>query len=219
MANDLRTATVLKIAGIDFYSAGHETLEKVCSDKNIDISAIETNLAEVQAVKTEISRNFTELNADNLCDYIVNTDHKEIKKLLAKLSFNTETLADIYGSHRPELLKISMQFTKINNKMRLHLAREEEILFPAIREFLCSNSPDSKSIIVAEICRMKTEHENVRSGLENIKKLSNNYHIPPHASIIFMFTYKLLEQFMDDLILHIHLENNILFPKALELVK
>jgi regulator of cell morphogenesis and NO signaling len=219
VANDLRTAAIFKVAGVDFNCAGNETLEKICKDKKLDISAIESNIDELEPLENNQSHNFSEWDLDLLCDYIMNTDHKTLANQLLKLSIYTETIADVHGSHHPELLKIAIQFTKINIELKQQMAKEEEVLFPAIKEVMHTNSSGSKSIVVSEINGLKAEHEFARNVLDTIKVVSKNYTVPPDTSLTYLLTFKLLEQLADDLFLHIHLENNILYPKALELAK
>jgi regulator of cell morphogenesis and NO signaling len=149
----------------------------------------------------------------------MNTLNKTLVKRLLKLSFYTETIADVHGFRHPELLKIAMQFTKINIELKQHLAKEEEILFPAIKEVMLTNSSDSKSITVSEIGGLRKEHNFTKNVLDDIKDVSKNYTVPPDTGLMYLLTYKLLEQLEDDLLTHIHLENNILFPKALKLAK
>jgi regulator of cell morphogenesis and NO signaling len=91
------------------------------------------------------------------------------------------------------------------------------VLFPAIKELLKSNSQEAKATIISEITRMKGEHEFAGGAMDKINVLSDNYSIPADGCNTYQVTYKLLEQFEDDLHIHVHLENNILYPKAISL--
>jgi regulator of cell morphogenesis and NO signaling len=219
VTHDFRTAAIFKNAGIDFCCGGETTLEKACTDKNLNLEKIELELLEVGKTEADPSLNFSGWDLDKLCDHIVNTHHKTVMELLPQISYYTKKIADVHGSNHPELVEIAALFTKVEAELRPHLAKEEEVLFPAIKEVLHSNSQDSKFITLREIAIMKTEHEYAGSVLDLIYTKSMNYALPLDACSTYELTFKLLEQFEDDLHIHVHLENNILYPKALELAK
>jgi len=100
-----------------------------------------------------------------------------------------------------------------------HLTKEEEVLFPAIKKAISNAKSGSKSLILSEISRMKGEHEAAGGAMDKINEISKHYSVPGDGCNTYHVTYKLLEKFEDDLHVHVHLENNILYPKALELVK
>jgi len=138
-------------------------------------------------------------------------------KLLPQLTVYTQKIAQVHGPHHQELIAIANLFTKINEELLQHLRNEEEVLFPAIKELLKSNSQEAKATIISEITRMKGEHEFAGAAMDKINVLSDNYSVPDDGCNTYRVTYKLLEEFEDDLHIHVHLENNILYPKALSL--
>lgn len=219
VTQDFRAAEVFKNAGIDFCCGGNQSLEEACSDKKLDISAIETQLAKLEDSTPDASYNFKEWNLDFLIDYIVNTHHKTVLNLLPQLTFYTQKIAEVHGANHPELLEIATLFSQINVELLQHLKNEEEVLFPAIKELLTSNSVSSKATIISEITRMAKEHEFAGGAMDTINILSHNYLVPEDGCNTYTVTYKLLEQFEDDLHIHVHLENNILYPKALALAE
>jgi regulator of cell morphogenesis and NO signaling len=219
VAWDFRSAEVFKKAGIDFCCGGYETLEDACADKKINIATLEKELAELASTESDPAYNFGEWNLDTLCDYIVNEHHKTVMQLSPQLTFYTQKIADVHGSNHPELLEIAKLFSRVDTELRRHIANEEEVLFPAIKDVLLTGSKDSKFITLREMVIMKTEHEYAGSVLDVIKDLTMDYTVPPDGCSTYTLTYKLLEQFTDDLHIHVHLENNILYPKALELAK
>lgn len=216
---DFRAAAVFKNAGIDFCCGGNQSLEEACSDKKLDISTIEKQLMELDNSTPDAAHNFKEWNLDFLCDYIVNTHHKTVLNLLPQLSFYTQKIAEVHGSNHSELLEIASLFSQINEELLQHLKNEEEVLFPAIKELLKSNSAIAKETIISEITRMAKEHEFAGGAMDTINVLSHNYLVPDDGCNTYKVTYKLLEQFEDDLHIHVHLENNILYPKALALAE
>lgn len=217
VTQDFRAAEIFKNAGIDFCCGGNQSLEQACMEKNIDSTELETELTKLEYTTVNALHNFNEWNLDFLCDYIVNTHHKTVMRLLPQLTAYTEKIEQVHGAHHPELKEIESLFSQINEELLQHLKKEEEVLFPAIKELLKTNSQEAKEIIISEITRMKGEHEFAGGAMDKINVLSSNYSIPDDGCNTYHVTYKLLEEFEDDLHIHVHLENNILYPKALVL--
>ncbi|HET7733793.1 MAG TPA: iron-sulfur cluster repair di-iron protein [Paludibacter sp.] len=217
VTRDFRAAEIFKNVGIDFCCGGNQSLEEACKEKKIDSSLLETELAKLQNTTVNAMHNFNEWGLDFLCDYIVNTHHKTVLNLLPQLTFYTQKIADVHGDNHPELIEIASLFSQINNELLQHLDKEEEVLFPAIKSVLKTDAAESKETVISEITRMTGEHEFAGGAMDRINVLSDNYSVPADGCSTYQVAYKLLEQFEDDLHIHVHLENNILYPKALKL--
>ncbi len=219
VANDFRAASMFKEAGIDFCCGGNKSLSKACKEKGADESYLIQQLETLAQTPVSGAMNFKEWDLGFLSDYIVNTHHKFVLKNLPELVFYTQKIANVHGEHHPELIEVASLFTKINEELLQHLKNEEEVLFPAIKEAEKNASPEVKATIVSEITRMQGEHEFAGGAMDKINVLTNNYLIPEDACNTYRVSLKLLEQFEDDLHIHVHLENNILYPKALKLAQ
>ena len=219
VANDFRAASMFKEAGIDFCCGGNKSLSDACKEKGADESLLIQQLETLAQTPVSGAMNFKEWELSFLSDYIVNTHHKFVLKNLPELVFYTQKIADVHGDHHPELLEVASLFTRINEELLQHLKNEEEVLFPAIKEAEKNASAEVKSTIVSEITRMQGEHEFAGGAMDKINVLTNNYFIPEDACNTYRVSLKLLEQFEDDLHIHVHLENNILYPKALKLAQ
>ncbi len=217
VADDFRTAEVFKEVGIDFCCGGKLSLEQACAEKSLAVSAVVKKLEELQTRPSIPGQNFKDWSLDFLADYIVNTHHKYVLKSLPDLVFYTKKIANVHGEHHPELLEVADLFDKINSELLQHLKNEEEVLFPAIKEVLKTNSPKAKETILSEITRMNGEHEFAGGAMDKINEITKGYQVPADGCNTYLVTFKLLQQFEDDLHIHVHLENNILFPKALTL--
>ena len=217
VTQDFRAAEVFKKAGIDFCCGGSQSLEAACRDKKLDVAEIESELSKLENSELVSSHRFNEWKLDFLCDYIVNTHHQTVMKLLPELTFYTQKIAEVHGDNHPELPEIANLFAQVDTELRQHLCNEEEVLFPAIREVLKTNSAESKATIISEITRMTGEHEFAGGAMDKINELSHSYAVPDDGCNTYRVAYKLLEQFEDDLHIHVHLENNILYPKAMKL--
>lgn len=219
VANDFRAAFLFKEAGIDFCCGGYKFLSEACREKGSDLSIILEQLGLLSQTPVDYATNFKEWELGFLSDYIMNTHHKFVIKNLPELVFYTQKIADVHGDNHPELLEVAELFAKINEELLQHLKNEEEVLFPAIKAAEIFNSPQIKSTIISEVTRMQGEHEFAGGAMDKINVLTKNYLIPVDACNTYRVSLKLLEQFEDDLHIHVHLENNILYPKALKMAE
>jgi regulator of cell morphogenesis and NO signaling len=219
VANDFRAASMFKEAGIDFCCGGNKSLSTACKEKGADESLLIRQLETLANTPVSGAMNFKEWDLSFLSDYIVNTHHKFVLKNLLELVLYTQKIANVHGGHHPELLEVATLFAKINEELLQHLKNEEEVLFPAIKEAEKNASARVKATIVSEITRMQGEHEFAGGAMDKINILTSNYLIPEDACNTYLVSLKLLEQFEEDLHIHVHLENNILYPKALKLVQ
>jgi regulator of cell morphogenesis and NO signaling len=217
VASDFRAAEIFKKTGIDFCCGGTKSLDTACMEKSIDPSVIVKQLKELENTPVSQNQNFNEWSLGFLIDYIVNTHHRYVLKTLPELLFYTEKIASVHGSHHPELIKAADLFKKINTELLQHLQKEEEVLFPSIKEVINNNSTVAKATIISEISRMSGEHEFAGGAMDKINEITLNYLVPEDGCNTYKVAFKLLHQFEDDLHVHVHLENNILYPKALAL--
>ena len=131
----------------------------------------------------------------------------------------------VHGSHHPELLPINQLVSEVNAELTGHMVKEEKILFPYIKALVATKDHTQPlqaahlGSVQNPINMMEMEHELVGNNLDEIRQLSNNYLLPEDACASYSLLYRMLDEFEEDLHLHIHLENNMLFPKALEIEK
>lgn len=219
VSNDFRAAEIFKKAGIDFCCGGNKSIADACQEKGLDPEIIESELAALAEQAPEKNNNFNEWDLGFLCDYIVNTHHKYVIKKLPELRFYTQKIASVHGNSHPELNEVELLFEGVYEELSKHLQKEEEVLFPAIRKALKESYEGIHQIIRSEISRMGKEHEFAGASMDKIRSLTLNYLVPEDACNTYLVTLKTLEQFEDDLHIHVHLENNILYPKALKLTQ
>jgi regulator of cell morphogenesis and NO signaling len=224
-AKDLHKAQVLKKYGLDFCCGGKKTLKQACTEKGLDIAQVEHELQ--QADKNFITRSlpYNDWSLDFLADFIVNTHHSYVKKTLPELRSYAAKVAKAHGNKCPELSAVQELVDEINIELSAHMAKEERILFPYIKELVNAENysqilyPPHFATVQNPVRMMEMEHEMTGRTLEEIRALTNNYLLPENACGSHSFLYRLLNEFEDDLHTHIHLENNILFLKAIELEK
>jgi regulator of cell morphogenesis and NO signaling len=108
-------------------------------------------------------------------------------------------------------------FSQINTELLQHLKNEEEVLFPLIKQALNFGTEKAKATVLSEISRLSAEHEFAGGAMDKINTITSNYKVPDDGCNTYIISFKLLREFEDDLHVHVHLENNILFPKAIAL--
>lgn len=221
VAKDLRKAEVFKKFNIDFCCGGKKTLSQVCNDKQINIKDIESEFEKLDSTSESISQNYNEWSLDFLVDFIINTHHKYVKSSLPLLMEYTAKVAKVHGKEHLEVVTIYDLFKEASEELNSHMMKEETILFPYIKQLVNEkksvNEGCSFGTVKNPIRMMEHEHDVVGNIFKTIRELSNDYTPPEDACTTYKLSYKKLEEFENDLHQHIHLENNILFPKSIKL--
>lgn len=219
---DLRKAEIFKKYGLDFCCGGKKTVKQACAEKGLDVAAVEHELqqAEKQTSGSPLPRPlpYNDWKLDFLADYIVNTHHSYVKASIPELIKYADKVAKVHGAHHQELFTINELVHDICAEMTEHMEKEESLVFPYIKQLVSAKANDGTSV-QKPIELMEQEHEIVGKNLSDIRMLSNNYTLPEDACASYGLLYKMLEEFEGDMFTHIHLENNILFKKALEIEK
>jgi regulator of cell morphogenesis and NO signaling len=223
---DLRKAEVFKKYGLDFCCGGKKTVKEACAEKGIDVTKVEQELQNPEALSANTrSLPYNDFALDFLADYIVNMHHSYVKKSIPDLRSYAAKVAKVHGDHHAELAEINQLTQEVCDEMTEHMGKEENVLFKYIKDLVASENSGipmiggKSNMIQNEIKTMEEEHEVVGKNLEKIRELSNNYTLPEDSCASYAFLFKSLQNFEDDLHIHIHLENNILFPKAAKLEK
>lgn len=225
VADDFRTAAVFKKHKIDFCCRGNRTLEEVCNKKGLNLESLTHELQNALHSNTQGGINFNSWPLDLLADYVEKTHHRYVEEKSVILLQFLDKLCKVHGGNHPELFEINEIFTTVAQGMASHMKKEELILFPFIKKMVNAESgnealPSSNFGTVENPIEMM-EHEHTEEGdrMLRITALSNDYQPPADACNTYKVAFAMLEEFEQDLHKHIHLENNILFPKAIELEK
>lgn len=222
---DLKKAQIFKKYGLDFCCGGKKTVKEACAEKGLDVTKVEQELQQADKVVSSKPLPYNDWSLDFLADYIVNTHHSYVSKILPDIRTYSKKVQGVHGNRHPELTRVNELVEAINDELTAHMMKEEKILFPYIKELVYnkshsgSSAPSQFGSVQNPIRMMETEHETVGNNMAEIRELTENYTLPQDACASYSLLYRMLEEFEDDLHLHIHLENNILFPKALELEK
>lgn len=222
VTQNIKTAHVFKKHGIDFCCGGAVSLAKACAKAGVDLGTLKKDLL---ATEEKIPRNlnFNSWELDFLSDHIVHFHHSYVEESIPLIYQYAAKVAKVHGGHNPELIEIQQLFSQVANELSAHLKKEELVLFPFIKELV---EADRGNIPVPNaafgsvdnpIKMMEAEHEEAGEIMKKISALSGRYTPPEHACNTYRAFYAKLDEFEQDLHQHIHLENNILFPKALKL--
>lgn len=223
VADDYRTAAVFSKYGIDFCCKGHRSIDQACAKKGIELEQL---LAEIETVLSSDSPSEVDFKSwplDLLIDYIEKTHHRYVTEQSQTLLFYLDKLCKVHGQRHPELLEIALHFKITATELAQHMKKEELILFPFIKKMLLAlqqkQTIEQPAFLTVEnpISQMKDEHDNEGTRFDIIAKLTHQYTPPTDACETYRVTFALLADFEKDLHKHIHLENNIVFPKAIEL--
>jgi regulator of cell morphogenesis and NO signaling len=221
--DNFRTASIFEKYNLDFCCNGKRTLADACTEKGINSENIINEIKSIGGSegKKEIRPNDWQL--DFLVSYIVNNHHSYVNRMLPVISAHIQKVASKHGENHPETKKIAEIFALINVEMKHHMMKEERILFPHIIKLVgLSNNGIGESTpyfgtIKNPIAMIEAEHQSAGDGMSEIRNLTNNYTPPDDACETYKISFKELKEFEEDLHKHVHLENNILFPKAIKL--
>lgn len=217
VAQDYRAASIFKSRGIDFCCKGNRTISEVCEKENIDAKALVTELNQLSSQNEQKTIDYQSWDMDLLADYIEKKHHRYVTAKIPELKAYLNKVAKVHGDRHPELIEIEKLFAASAQELLAHMKKEEMVLFPYVRKMAVTTSVQKPPFGTVQnpIAMMMHEHDNEGNRFRKIAALSNNYTPPQDACSTYKVAFALLEEFENDLHLHIHLENNILFPKAI----
>jgi regulator of cell morphogenesis and NO signaling len=225
VANDYRTAAIFKSYKIDFCCNGNRKFSDVCKEKNIDMEKLADEINAVTLKQSSNTFDYKSMDTDLLIDYVEKKHHRYVNNTIPVLLQYLDKLCKVHGNQHQELFEINNEFKECATALTAHMKKEELILFPIIRNMMKANAthhelnlPHFKTVN-NPINVMLSEHDTEGERFRKIALLSNDYTPPADACGTYKVAFSLLKEFEDDLHTHIHLENNIVFPRAIELQK
>lgn len=220
VANFPKSADIFMEYKIDFCCRGDRPLIDVIKEKELDEEKIMKDINKLyedfMKTSSEEDKNWTEAPFDEIVDQIVNRYHAYLWEELPKISKLATTILKVHGDHHPELFKVYKLFNTLKMELEEHLVKEENIQYPAIRQYLKTKSIDDLEDALNIIDELDQEHKDAGDILWDLREVTNDYTIPEGVCPTFELTYKKLEELELDTFQHIHLENNILFPRLRE---
>ncbi len=201
---------------IDYCCGGHQSIDDACERIGLDPEKIKVEIFQSSGEETSQALRPENWSSSFLVDFIIQHHHSFVRKAIPELLVFLDKVCDAHGNYCLELLHIRESFLDLSEDLTSHMEKEELVLFPAIKRLEVSNSQDHLLSVTIQAPVGAMEHEHIVAGdlIKQICDLSNNYTPPNFACPTFRITYKRLQAFDNDLMKHIHLENNILFERV-----
>ena len=210
------TARILERHQLDYCCGGSRSLEEACVEREIDPAAV---LAELEGLQPAAAPEWTTMTVAALVDHIESTHHRFLHEELPRLAALTDKVVDVHGSRHPELHNVKISFTALRDDLEPHLMKEEQVLFPMIRELAAATTvPTFHCGTLANPIRMMLlEHDRAGELLAELRELTTGFEPPTDACASYQALYRGLAEVEADTHLHVHKENNVLFPAVLAL--
>lgn len=208
------TARVLERHGLDYCCGGRRTLHDACADAGVDEQLVQ---ADLDATDTGLPGDWTELDPAALAQHIVETHHRYLHEELPLLDALAEKVLGAHGRRHPELGDVRKLVAAIRADLEPHLMKEERVLFPAITALAGGQREFGFGSVANPIRMMGIEHDQVGQLLVELRAVSHGFEIPADACASYRSLYERLVALEGDTHEHIHKENNVLFPAAIEL--
>lgn len=219
---DGRTAVVFDRFGLDYCCHGHQTLADAAARAGIGVDAVVNDINELgPATEKDSATEWKEL--DDLSRHIVKRHHGYVREHAPVIAMYLDKLVNRHGARHPELAEVRATFASLSEEMAAHMAKEENILFPFIEQLALSARKGGRlpagpfGTIMNPVRMMEEDHRDAGELLERLRKLTNAYTVPDDGCTTYRLCYQELADFEADLHRHIHLENSVMFPQAVEL--
>jgi regulator of cell morphogenesis and NO signaling len=224
-ATSLRAVTTLERLGLDYCCGGKQPFDEACLAKGLQPDEVMREIQQAIGSGTT-DRDWATAPLGDLIKHIISTHHEFLKLELPAISNRMDKVLSVHGGRDPEMLpRMAAVYRALYEEMRMHMHKEEDILFPYIEQYARAEAagqpmpPVPFGSMANPVAMMEREHEQAGGALEEIRALTNNYELPSYACSTVRALYEGIQAVEADLHVHIHLENNILFPRAIALEK
>lgn len=219
VAQNYKAAKVFKKHKIDFCCQGGRTITDACAKLNLDVIHVLKELELIDQANQEID--FKKLEADELVSHILENHHSYVSESIPIIQQYLDKICKVHGAYHPELIEVKQLFDQGAVDLSNHMLKEELVLFPRIKSLVAVKKEQNKEVlfecgdVTNPIEVMQEEHHHEGERFRKIAVLTNDYTPPEEACNTYRVVFALLKEFEEDLHKHIHLENNILFPKTI----
>jgi regulator of cell morphogenesis and NO signaling len=223
LATDVPNATrIFEQLGIDYCCGGGKSLSEACAQARLSVDDVLRSLEQgsTKATTSEENADFQRYGLRQLVEHIVDTHHSYVKQEIPRIQKLLAKVAAVHGKGHAELVQMAQVFAGLGEEMTSHMMKEEMVLFPYISELESAIEEQRRKPFAPfgkvsnPVQMMEMEHESAGGALRELRALSSDYTPPQEACFSYRTLFSALETFEKDLHQHIHLENNILFPKA-----
>jgi regulator of cell morphogenesis and NO signaling len=223
VSENARAATVLERFGLDYCCNGHQTLEDAAADRGVPLNEVVGALAAL-GDPTPADRAPAEWeHLDALTGHIIERHHRYVRDTCPTVNAWLDKLVARHASRHPELEEVRQTFADLSDELMTHMMKEENVLFPFINDLAVARRAGTRppagpfGTILNPVRVMESDHQAAGELLARLRTLTNGYTAPDDGCTTYRLCYGELARFEEDLHRHIHLENNVLFPRALEI--
>ena len=220
LANPVAART-LEQFGIDYCCGGNKSLAEACANASVPVEQVITAIEKPQFIPDV--RDWQLAPLEELTRHIVKKHHAFTREELKRLKSLIAKVVSVHGMNHPELMRVQSVFSDLDRELTMHMMREEEILFPYIEEMEAavnakhSLPPCMFGTVQNPVRMMMMEHDSAGDALREMRARTNSYAVPADGCVSYQELYRALPAFEADLHEHIHLENNILFPRSIQM--
>jgi regulator of cell morphogenesis and NO signaling len=209
-------AQIFEKFGIDYCCGGKKLLTQACAEKALELSQVLQAITAYDASHSAVGTDWTRASMTELADHIIAAHHDYLRANLPRLSYLTNRVKNAHGARHPELIELDAVFNQLRAGLESHTMKEEVMLFPSIKQLDRGEIPTNGCAVAHAVTVMEAEHDEAGGGLQKIRELTNDFTPPSdtcntHRALLFS-----LQELESDLHKHIHKENSILFPRAVE---
>ncbi len=205
-----------KLLKIDFCCGGNRPIIEAITDRNLDTSEVLLRLEELyQQAKSrnELGVDWDQSSCEQIIELIIEKHHQFLKQELPQLSPYVTKVLHVHGESHPHLSEVHDLFQQLKAEMSEHMLKEESDVFPTIIQAEKDLSSVKNEVLAEALKSLEDEHDSAGSIIRRIRDITNDFMPPEEACGTYQLVYKRLENIESDLFLHVHLENNVLFPK------
>ncbi|REJ19653.1 MAG: iron-sulfur cluster repair di-iron protein [Bacillaceae bacterium] len=212
-----KASDVFKKNKIDFCCGGDRSLKEAADKRGVAIEELMSQLQDLYAATDEkTEKNWLTATYSELIDHIINKHHRYLLEELPNLSPYVTKVMRVNGENHPHLIKIHKLFNELKTELEQHLWKEESEVFPLISQFEKQPTSENEQKMKKMIADLTNEHDKTGDIIKEIRRITNDYTLPDGACRTYQLVYNRLEALESDLFEHIHLENNVLFPRILQ---
>lgn len=210
-----KSSDVFKKYRIDFCCGGNVPLSEAIAANNTNEEAIMNDLKTLydksSSTETDVEV-WTKSDSNTIVDHVVNHYHRTTTEELAMLSPYVTKVSRVHGDSHPELLRVYELFYELKRELTEHMEKEEEIVFPIIKK-LADGTVENREEAIQMIVELEKEHDHAGAILKELREITADFAPPMDACGTYRLVYKRLEELEGLTFMHVHLENNILFPR------
>lgn len=210
-----KSADYFRRRKIDFCCGGNRPLQEAAEERNLEVDELLSDLAKLAAdhPNAEERDSWTDADSQTLIGHIVNKHHAYLREELPELHKSVIKVSRVHGGHDPHLVEVEQLYGQLRNELLEHTAKEEAEVFPKMINWELGQEQEVLNKMLAAITELEAEHDGAGKILKRLRDITGDFQPPAHACTTYRTTYTRLEELEGMTFSHIHLENNILFPR------